>query len=108
MPAAAASQERRCRPRGLVLRCGPGLRTEESELALHQSRHLSAEGAEYESHQRQAPNNVRRVAPGSNPKDVEALKERTNSRRYFALSVLAHLGFFVNVAGQLSTTIIGV
>jgi len=37
----------------------------------------SAKGAEYDS-QGQAPNNVRRVAPGRNAKDVEALKERNN------------------------------
>ena len=33
------------------------------ESALHKKSELSAEGAEYES-QGQAPNNVRRVAPG--------------------------------------------
>jgi len=40
---------------------------------------LSAEGAEYDS-QGQAPNNVRRVAPGKATQDWEALKERNNER----------------------------
>jgi len=37
----------------------------------------SANGAKYES-QGQAPNNVRRVAPGSEHNDNKALKERNN------------------------------
>jgi hypothetical protein len=37
----------------------------------------SANGAEYDS-QGQAPNNVRRVAPGKSAMTVEALKERNN------------------------------
>jgi hypothetical protein len=48
-----------------------------SVTALHKKPELSAEGAEYESHG-QAPNNVRRVAPGNAPHDREALKERNN------------------------------
>jgi len=53
---------------------------------------FSAEGARYDS-QGQAPNNVRRVAPGRNPKDVKALKERNKRRCYFALSVLPQFIF---------------
>jgi hypothetical protein len=44
----------------------------------------SANGAEYES-QGQAPNNVRRVAPGLTTQNSrEALKERNNWHRYCA------------------------
>jgi len=46
--------------------------------ALHKKSELSAKGAEYES-QGQAPNNVRRVAPGKIARnDREALKEQNN------------------------------
>ena len=41
------------------------------------NKYAGANGAEYES-QGQAPNHVRRVAPGKSIKDREALKERNN------------------------------
>jgi hypothetical protein len=45
---------------------------------LHKKSELSAKAAEYES-QGQAPNNVRRVAPGKIARnDREALKEQNN------------------------------